>query len=76
MLSHMIDEHEELYTCYLCNKHFKTKQSLKYHNEFIHEEYYNLTESEGEEIPQINSNDSKQKHKQKKQRKTKKGVNK
>ena len=76
MTSHMIDDHDDCYCCYLCNKYFETKVSLKYHNEFIHKGYCNMTESEGKEHPQVNRNDSKQKHKQKKQRKTKKGVNK
>ena len=61
MTSHMIDEHDDCYYCYLCDKYFETKQSLKYHNEFIHKEYCDMTESEGEENPQINSNDAKQK---------------
>ena len=76
MTSHIIENHDDCYCCYLCNNYFETKRSLKYHTEFIYKEYCNMTDSEGEENPQINSNDSKQKHKQKKHRKTKKGVNK
>ena len=62
----MIDEHDDCYCCYLCNKFFDTKQSLKYHNEFICMEYCNVTESEGKENLQISIIDAKQKHKQKK----------
>ena len=75
MTSHMIDEHDDCYCCYLCEKYFETKQSFKYHDEFIHKEYSNVTESEGEENPQINSNKAKPKQKQKKHTKTKKVVN-
>ena len=74
--SHMIDEHDDCYYCYLWNKYFETKPSFKYHNELIHKEYCNMTESEGKDNRQIGSNDAKQKDKQKKHRKTKKGVNK
>ena len=76
MTSHMIDEHDDCYCCYLCNKYFETKQSFRYHNEFIHKEYCNMTESEGKYNPQMSSNGAKEKHKQNKHMKTKKGVNK
>ena len=52
--SHMIDEHDDCYCCYLCDYYFETNQSLKYHNEFIHKEYCDVTESEGEEVSQYN----------------------
>jgi hypothetical protein len=45
----MIDEHEDCYTCYLCNKYFETKHSLKHHNEFIHKEFSEMTETENDE---------------------------
>ena len=51
----MIEEHEDCYSCYLCAKYFGTKQSLKYHNKLNHNEIYNITESEGEDIYQIMS---------------------
>ena len=46
--THMSAEHDDCYCCYLCDKYFETKTSFKYHNEFIHNEHSNLTESEGE----------------------------
>ena len=76
MLSHMIDEHEEFYTCYICNEHFKTKQSLKYHNEFTHKEYCDFTESEKEDILQDNTNVTKHQQKHKKHTKRKKVIKK
>ena len=39
-------------------------------------EYCKVTESEGRDNPQISNNDAKQKHKQKKDRRTKKQINK
>ena len=35
-ICHMREEHEDCFCCYLCDKYFETKQSMKYHNEFIH----------------------------------------
>ena len=46
MESHMGEEHDDCYCCYMCAKYFKTKQSFRYHNKFIHNEHHNLTESE------------------------------
>ena len=61
MVSHIREEHEDGYCCYLCDKYFETKQSLKY-DEFIHNQQYTLTDSEGEDAPKINSNEVNQKH--------------
>ena len=73
-ISHMREEHEDCFCCYLCDKYFETKQSMKYHNKFIHNEKYNLTESECEDTPKINCNEVNQQ--QKKHKKKKKGANK
>ena len=73
MMSHMIDEHEDCYTCYLCNKYFETKHSLKHHNEYIHKEFSEMTESENDDNLPINSNERKHEQKLKKNKKSKKG---
>ena len=68
-ISRMREEHEDWFCCYLCDKYFETKQSIKYHNEFIHNEIYNLTEIECEDTPKINFsevNQQQKKHKKKK----------
>ena len=44
MESHIIEEHEDCYCCYLCYKYFETKESMKYHNEFIHNQHYTISE--------------------------------
>ena len=68
--SHVSEEHEDCYCCYLCEEYFETKQSMKYHNEFNHNQHYTLTENEGEDNPiQLN----KVTQPQKKHRKKKKG---
>ena len=68
----MINDHEECHTCYLCKFFFETEQSLKYHNEFTHKEFCELTEREKEDILQDNTNVTKQHQKHKKHRKSKK----
>ena len=73
MITHISDEQEDCYCCYLCPKYFETKQSLKYPNEFIHDENYTVTESDGEDTP-IKPNEVTQQ--QKKPKKKKKGGNK
>ena len=55
MESHMSEEHDDYYCCYLCAKYFETKQSLKYQNKFIHDEHHNLTESKDEDSSKINN---------------------
>ena len=55
-ISHMRVEHEDCYCCYLCDKYFETKQSLMYHDEFIHNQNLTLTDSNGKETHKINSN--------------------
>ena len=65
----MREEHEDCFCCYLCDKYFETKQSMKYHNEFIHNEKYNLTESECEDTPKINGNEVNQQQKKLKKKK-------
>ena len=76
MITHMSDEHEECYSCYLCANYFGTKQSLKHHNKLEHNDIYNLTESEGEDSVQTTSYEENKKQKEKKQRKKKKGAKK
>ena len=73
-ISHMREEHEDCHCCYLGDKYFEGKRSLKHQNRFIHNEYYNQTESEFEGTKKMNSNEVNQK--QKKHRKKKKGANK
>ena len=72
METHMSEEHDDCYCCYMCNKYFETKQSLKYHNEFIHNEH--LTESEDEDSSKLNNDKVNQKLK--KHAKKKKGTKK
>ena len=55
MESHISEEHDDYYCCYLCAKYFETKQSLKYQNKFIHDEHHNLTESKDEDSSKINN---------------------
>ena len=55
METHMSEEHDDCYCCYLCDKYFETKTSFKYHNEFIHNEHSNLTESKGEDTTKTNN---------------------
>ena len=68
MESHINEEHEDCYCCYLCNKYFETKESMKYHDEFIHNQHYTMSESECEdEQVQPNAMTKEQKkHKKKK----------
>ena len=58
---------------YLCDKYFETKENMKYHNEFIHNQHYTMSESEGEDN-QVQPNAVTQE--QKKHKKKKKGGNK
>ena len=74
MESHMSEENDDCYCCYLCAKYFETKQSFKYHNEFIHNEHHTMTESEDEDSLKINNakeNQKLKKHVRKKKSKKK-----
>ena len=53
----MNGEHGDWSSCYLYEKYFVTKQLLKYPNEVTHNEFLNLTASEGEEILEMKSNE-------------------
>ena len=44
MESDIIKEHEDCYCCYLCDKYFETKESMKYQNKFIHNQHHAMTE--------------------------------
>ena len=70
-ISHMREEHEDCFCCYLCDKYLETKQSMKCHNEFIHNEKYNPTESECEDTPKINCNEVNQQQKKHKKKEEK-----
>ena len=59
MESHIIKEHEDCYCCYLCDKYFETKESMKYHNVFIHNQHYTM-------IKDAMTKKQKKKHKKKK----------
>ena len=52
----MSDEHEVCYCCYLSEKYFVTKQSLKYHDKVTHNEHHNRTDNESEDILEMKSN--------------------
>ena len=74
MESHMSEEHDDCYCCYLCAKYFENKQSFKQHNEFIHKEHHNMTEIENEDSSKIYN--AKVNQKLKKHAKKKKGTKK
>ena len=69
---HMSEEHYDCYCCYLCAKYFETKQSIKYHNKFIHTKHHQLTESKDEDSSK--KNNAKENQKGKKHAKKKKGT--
>ena len=61
MEAHLGEEHDDCSCCYMCAKYFKTKESLKYHNKFIHNEHHNLPESKDEDSSNINNAKANQK---------------